>query len=172
VTDWIEWLNLGLGVAGTSGILVLVRQWYIDTLSKHPYSGRLPWKVRRGIPPRGVFLQIELTNRRSRSASISVGLGFYGRTTLNPEVSCNYSIPSVEKLTGSQSPAVGRLELEPHGTDTFIVRAEVPAYSEWPKTARLSLGDLRGWSWVRELDVPSPPTAGTNDGPMPLGLTF
>jgi len=33
--DWIEWVNLALGIFGAGGILVLVSQWWIDNYAAH-----------------------------------------------------------------------------------------------------------------------------------------
>ncbi|HEV2520646.1 MAG TPA: hypothetical protein VGX00_08575 [Thermoplasmata archaeon] len=74
--DWVDILNLALGIVGTSGVLILVRQWYVDTYSHTPYRFDTQSGVWLATRVDGTAqLSLKIANRRSTPTKINILLG-------------------------------------------------------------------------------------------------
>jgi hypothetical protein len=172
MTDWLEWADFVLGLVGTVGVLILVRQWLVDHHSRQPY--RVSFPLGRLLPRWGREVQLEfhILNRRSRPARFSAwlavpadtggkGRGFFGLSNVSVTgvplliryPACRFEIPAGEELG-------------------FLVCAEVLPSQPWPPAVSFQLIDDRpGWTqfqFDREFPTsPVPDMIEVHSGPPP-----
>jgi hypothetical protein len=171
MVDWLGWVNLALGLTGTWGILILLRQWFIDTKSSNPYKTRFPWNLQEA-GPRRVGLEVIIKNRRSTAAEFWWILGDPSGRLNGPHGTTGYVNGLVRKSPSLRFTESDTIQVESHGTGKFFLTAEVPKFLGWPKTARFSLTDSSGWSGEIELKMPVKPTPGSSAALEPLGATL
>jgi len=142
--DWVEYLNFALGVVGTSGILILVRQWYIDYHSRKPYTFETfsgGWTAER-FSGTGQ-LNFSIANRRSTPTTINILLGV-------PRGRGIQGLPRQRLLMdpiGSTSPRGDDFELPGKAKRRLLIEGLLPN-AEYDGSLRVMVTDAEGGRYM------------------------